>query len=396
MKGSAVFSQLSALTAHSNATLQINGRITAPYATSPLYTSIPKLNPTTLGLQSTMFSRIASSVISGTLNLNIRKCVFQNSIRPLALNAGARSSYKTETVRRVFNSPTVTIYETNFDYCSSSNENGGSVKLEDCTATFENVDFIRSTGLSAGALLVEGGVLRASATNFVRCKAKKAGGAVIAQNADTSFTSSYFVNNDAVKSYGVGLFKSGFASFSRCFFYDNSAQIEYGCLGYEDITGDIVGAKFNNNKSPVDKGGTSFYLKSVRDTVILEHSTFGGPVNYYIKYKRTQNFRLQENCFDIDPRLCTLVDDPDPGMPVVAFIGNNLFKDQCPAPPKLPQRFQAELFYHPAVAPKIEWWKLYLSMGIFILMIGIMAFSIPSIFFPYYTQGGIRRGEAAN
>ena len=132
--------------------------------------------------------------------------------------------------------------------------------------------------------------------------------------------------------------------------------------------------------------------------LFLEYCTFGGDTTNFILAASTAGITISECCFSRPKKESIIIEQGPTGSTeeTTPRLYNNYFNGMCGPAPKLPPRFYKEIFHHPETAPVIEWWKLYSGLAIFILILGIMAFTIPSVFFPLAVRGAHRKGDSKN
>ena len=391
-------SRLSAIISQTNSTIKGKALITGDYIRSPLFTNIFRSNPTQLHLTSFNIFRMAMPVVSARSNmaLTISKTSFKNSMSPIRISGVDRSKLKPFTARKARTNMQLTLRDVLFDFCNSPTEDGGSLFCDNCQVSINDVEFVSSIAAIGGGFYAKHSEISMQSTSFFKCCARKEGGGFFAKGCKLHMSKSFVVANKADGKYGGFYQSDGTVRIYDNAIEENKATLGYGGATFEHSTGQLFQNKFRGNDSPGDDvGGTALYVPSTIDYFMVEYCTFFGK-KMYIKYGSNAGIRISECCFDVTFELVSAKEGKEPGVNSneVPYILNNYYTG-CPPPPKLPARFYKELFYHSETAPVIEWWKLYAGLGIFIVLLGVLALSVQSIFFPLVAKGATRKGEKA-
>ena len=393
-------SRINAIIAQTNSTLKGNSVITGEYNRSPLFSNILRSDPGSLHLTRFNFFKMAAPVFSAKTNmeLTISKTTFMNSLSPIRISGVDRAKLKPFTERKSRSNMKLTLRDVLFDFCNSPTEEGGSLFCDNCQVSITDVEFVSSVASIGGALFAKSSRLSMQAVSFFKCSARKEGGGFYARGCVLIMNKCYVVSNKADGKYGGFYQSGGTVRLYDNYIYENYAKLGYGGATFEQSTGELNQNKFVDNRSPLELGGTSLYVISTTDFFMVEYCTFGGTQKYYIKYASNTGVKFSECCFELSLELAYSVEGDKEGsrQEEQPRWYNNYYFGKCPPPPKLPPRFYKELFYHRDSAPLIDWWKLYTGLGIFILLLFIMLFSVPSIFFPLVVRGAQRKGDSVN
>jgi len=375
--------------------------ISGLYLTSPMISSIPRFDKTRLSFFSMNFRKLANSLYNGAASniLHFSSCSFKDSVSPIRINSVDRLKYKPQSKRIEKKDTDLTMRDVLFDFCTSTNEDGGALYTNDCNVDLTDVEFVSCLALNAAGFYARHGRVTIQSSSFYRCSSRRDGGGLIARECELIMKQTYFVMNKADMKYGAFYQSYGYFHMTNVFVYENIALRGFAGATFEESTGQMGLCRFVENKSPIEEGGTAINVISTTDKLFIEFCTFGGGQSNYLRYRSDTQVWISENCFDTNPT-DSKTEDLDPTSPINPNNAprwlNNHYYGQCTPAPKLPPRFHKELFHHPESAPQIEWWKLYTALGIFIFLIGIMAFSVPAVFFPLYTSGATRKGESQN
>ena len=393
-------SRISAIIAQTNSTLKGSSLITGEFNRSPLLSNVIRSDAGSLHLTRFNFFKMSAPVFSATTNmeLTISKTTFKNSLSPIRVSGVDRAKLKPFTQRKARSNMQLTLRDVLFDFCNSPTEEGGSLFCDNCQVSISDVEFVSSVASIGGGLFAKSSRLSMQSVSFFKCSARKEGGGFYARGCTLLMSKCYVVANKADGKYGGFYQSGGSVRLYENYIYENYAKLGYGGASFEQSTGELNQNKFVDNRSPLELGGTALYVISTTDFFMVEYCTFGGTQKYYIKYASNTGVKISESCFELSQELCYSVEGTIQGTKQEEMPQwyNNHFFGQCPPPPKLPPRFYKELFYHRESAPIIEWWKLYAGLGIFILLLTIMVFSVPSIFFPLVVKGAQRRGDSIN
>ncbi|OHS93839.1 hypothetical protein TRFO_02361 [Tritrichomonas foetus] len=391
---------INAYTGIINATFLSKRKITGQLNSNPIFTNVPRFDQISFSLHKMQFYEIAFSVYRGFAHkLSISNCIFSNSISPIHISTSESGKLKPINSKIEYKNQDISLRDTIFDFCSSLSENGGSVYAEMCKISFIGVEFVHSMAQNGGAAYLIQGKVNLEGCSFYKCSSKINGGAMIAKECKLSAKKTFFVQNSAGSCSGAFSHSTGISNMIDCYIYENKATKGYGGISLEDIAGEYIKVKFNDNQSPVSEGGNSLNIISTADDFFVEECVFNGGISY-ISYPNDAIIHVTDSCFDVNiDKSHTMNGDPLPNSVdpfKKPYWGNNYYFGQCSPAPKLPPKYYKELFHYTKTAPVIEWWKLYIILAMFVCLVLFLYFIIPAVFFPLIADGAKIRGESKN
>ena len=397
-------SHLAAIVKIQNITLKSVKFISAPYARNPIFLFNPQHLQTSFSIHSTNFFNISHYAITGYISrLNITKSKFRQVLRPICLHGKDFSKLTPNNVRTVMDKTSGPLHlrDVVFDVCGGPigdqfHLTGGSLFTEDISVQLSGVEFRKSRAKKGGAFYAYNGNIFLSDVSFFQCQSSKDSGALFLADCNLDISHSYFVRNHAGQKYGAGYISNGHVNFFSVYVYENNATQAYAGITVENCLGHFLTCNFIDNHSPYQEGGIALNIPSTYDDMIIEYCHFGGFSKRYLRFAIECQLHIFENCFDLsESSAMLLIGEDNPDKPQKFKWYSNKFFGQCSPLEKLPARFYQEIFQQWLDAQNIEWWKLYSGLGMFLIMISLMTFSVPAIFFPLL-PGGTRRGTSVN
>ncbi|EAY09726.1 hypothetical protein TVAG_413750 [Trichomonas vaginalis G3] len=273
--------------------------------------------------------------------------------------------------RKRYSNTKITLDSTRFDLCTSVNENGGSIFVENSQINLISCIFYKSSSNCGGAVYANGGVVTFEDCSAARCNSSDSGSAFYFNNTVVSVTRGFILKCYCEKS-GSLYFHNSHITVKDVKLYENKAKDSLPGIVVIKSQGLVFGIYFNENVAENDQNGRNIVFQSTGE-VIFEKSFFFGETDKSITYSNDCNLRIHSLVSESGYRV--LFSSFEKARNVLISIDS--FKSDLPPFPEPPFELDQEFFQWSLMDAGITYERIVIIGFIMLLIFLIIVFTIP-------------------